>query len=44
MAHKEPNQVKFAYERQKSTIEQKRKLLQWYENYLNNLENLGIII
>lgn len=43
LAHKELNQVKFAYERQKSTIEQKRKLLQWYENYLNGLEKLDII-
>ncbi|WP_297192877.1 site-specific integrase [uncultured Campylobacter sp.] len=43
LAHKELNQIKFSYERQKATIEQKRELLQWYENYLNNLENLGII-
>lgn len=42
LAHKEPNQVKFSYEREKATLEQKRVLLQWYEDYLNSVENLGI--
>lgn len=41
LAHKEFNQVKFSYEREKATIEQKRTLLQWYENYLNSIEYLG---
>ncbi|HED5369378.1 TPA: site-specific integrase, partial [Campylobacter jejuni] len=42
LAHKELNQIKFSYEREKATIIQKRKLLQWYDDYLNNLEFLGI--
>ncbi|EEP8889262.1 site-specific integrase, partial [Campylobacter jejuni] len=42
LAHKELNQIKFSYEREKATIAQKRELLQWYENYLNNLEHLGL--
>ena len=42
LAHKEFNQVKFSYEREKATIEQKRTLLQWYENYLNDIEDFGI--
>ena len=42
LAHKEPNQVKFSYEREKATLEQKRVLLQWYEDYLNGIEDLGI--
>lgn len=37
LAHKELNSVKYAYERQTATIEQKRTLMQWYANYLNNL-------
>lgn len=40
LAHKETNQVKFAYERQKATIEQKRILMQWYSDYLFNLLDL----
>lgn len=40
LAHKEYNPVKFSYEREKATIEQKRKLLEWYANYLNNIEPL----
>lgn len=42
LAHKEFNQVKFAYEREKATIEQKQKLMQWYGDYLNSIEPLGI--
>lgn len=42
LAHKEFNQVKFAYEREKATIEQKAKLMQWYGDYLNSIEPLGI--
>ena len=42
LAHKEFNQVKFSYEREKATLEQKRTLLQWYEDYLNGIEDLGI--
>lgn len=37
LAHKELNSVKYAYERQTATIEQKRTLMQWYADYLNNL-------
>lgn len=37
LAHKTDNQVKFAYEREKATFEQKRILMQWYGDYLNNL-------
>ena len=40
LAHKEFNQVKFAYEREKATIEQKAKLMQWYGDYLNSIEPL----
>ena len=42
LAHKEFNQVKFSYEREKATLEQKRTLLQWYEDYLNGIEDLGL--
>ena len=42
LAHKEQNQIKYAYERQTATIEQKRALLQWYGDYLNSIEPLGI--
>lgn len=38
LAHKESDDVRFAYERSKATLEQKRKALQWYEDYLNSLE------
>jgi bacteriophage P4-like integrase len=37
LAHKELNNVRFAYERQTATIEQNRILMQWYSNYLNNI-------
>ena len=33
---------KIFYECEKATLEQKRVLLQWYEDYLNGIENLGI--
>ncbi|WP_254064927.1 site-specific integrase [Campylobacter sp. CCUG 57310] len=37
LAHKESNQIKYAYEREKATLEQKHKLMQWYSDYLLNL-------
>lgn len=40
LAHKEFNAVKFAYEREKTTTEQKAKLMQWYGDYLNAIEPL----
>ena len=40
LAHKEFNAVKFAYEREKATMEQKAKLMQWYGDYLNAIEPL----
>ena len=40
LAHKEFNQVKFAYEREKATMEQKATLMQWYGDYLNKIEPL----
>jgi integrase len=40
LAHKESNKVKYAYEREKATIEQKAKLMQWYGDYLDRLESL----
>ncbi|WP_096022175.1 tyrosine-type recombinase/integrase, partial [Campylobacter lanienae] len=42
LAHKELNAVKRSYEREKATIEQKAKLLEWYGDYLNSIEPLGI--
>ena len=41
LAHKELNVVKHSYEREKATIEQKAKLLEWYGDYLNSIEPLG---
>lgn len=38
LAHKETDAVKYAYERGKTTIEQLQRLMQWYGDYLNNLE------
>lgn len=38
LAHKESNAVKFAYERDRATNEQLKRLMQWYGDYLNNLE------
>ncbi|MDY4803136.1 tyrosine-type recombinase/integrase [Campylobacter sp.] len=40
LAHKEYNPVKFSYEREKATMEQKHKLLEWYGEYLNSIEPL----
>jgi bacteriophage P4-like integrase len=40
LAHKESDAVKFAYERSRSTKEQLARLMQWYGDYLNNLETL----
>ena len=42
LAHKELNAVKRSYERDKATIEQKVRLMQWYGDYLNSVEPLGI--
>ena len=42
LAHKELNAVKRSYERDKATIEQKARLMQWYGDYLNSIEPLGI--
>ena len=41
LAHKEFNQVKYAYEREKATMEQKAKLMQWYADYLESIEPFG---
>lgn len=40
LAHKEYNPVKFSYEREKATMEQKHKLLEWYGEFLNSIEPL----
>lgn len=40
LAHKELNAVKRSYERDKATISQKAKLMQWYGDYLNAIEPL----
>lgn len=37
LAHKTDDEIKFAYEREKSTLTQLRILMQWYGDYLNNL-------
>lgn len=37
LAHKEANSIKYAYEREKSTLQQQRILMQWYGDYLNAL-------
>ena len=37
LAHKETNSIKYAYEREKSTLQQQRILMQWYGDYLNAL-------
>lgn len=42
LAHKEHNKVKLSYEREKATMADKLKLMQWYGDYLNSVENLGI--
>lgn len=38
LAHKNGNKIERSYELERATIEQKRKLLKWYGNYLNNIE------
>lgn len=40
LAHKESNDIIYSYERAKATLEQKRKLMQWYGDYLNSIESL----
>lgn len=37
LAHKTENEIKFAYEREKASLKQKRILMQWYGDYLNAL-------
>ncbi|QQF52111.1 tyrosine-type recombinase/integrase [Campylobacter fetus subsp. venerealis] len=40
LAHKKNDAIKYAYERSKTTDEQLIKLMQWYGDYLNGLEQL----
>ncbi|MDY5467004.1 MAG: site-specific integrase [Campylobacter sp.] len=40
LAHKENNKVKYAYERNRATLEKKRALMQWYADFLNSIENI----
>lgn len=40
LAHKNANKIEHSYELERATIEQKRKLLQWYGDYLNSIEPL----
>ncbi|MDA3054946.1 MULTISPECIES: tyrosine-type recombinase/integrase [unclassified Campylobacter] len=42
IAHKQRNKVEYSYQLERATIEQKRALLQWYGDYLNSIEPLGI--
>lgn len=42
LAHKEMNEIKYSYEREKASLKQKAKLLEWYANFLNDIENLGL--
>lgn len=37
LAHKTDNEIKFAYEREKASLEQLRILMQWYGDYLHSL-------
>lgn len=37
LAHKELDNVKYAYERQTASLEQNRILMQWYADYLNSI-------
>ena len=37
LAHKTDNEIKYAYEREKASLEQLRILMQWYGDYLNSL-------
>ncbi|WP_241517643.1 tyrosine-type recombinase/integrase [Campylobacter blaseri] len=40
LAHKEHNKIIEAYQREKTTINNKIKLMQWYGDYLNKLEGI----
>lgn len=40
LAHKNGNKIERSYELERATIEQKRTLLEWYGEYLNNIEPL----
>ena len=42
LTHKANDEVKFAYEREKATLEQQRILMQWYRDYLNGLRELEL--
>ncbi|MDA3048205.1 MULTISPECIES: tyrosine-type recombinase/integrase [unclassified Campylobacter] len=42
LSHKEKNQIKNAYVRKRAQIEHLKKLMQWYGDYLNSIEPLGI--
>ena len=42
LSHQEKNAVKNAYVRKRAEIEHLKKLMQWYGDYLNNIEPLGI--
>ena len=42
LAHKESNEVKFAYERQKASCDKKKLLMQWYADFLESIESLGV--
>ena len=42
LSHKEKNQIKNAYVRKRTQIEHLKKLMQWYGDYLNSIEPLGI--
>lgn len=42
VSHTEKNRVIRAYERQTATTEQNKILMQWYGDYLNSIEPLGI--
>ncbi|MDU5325193.1 tyrosine-type recombinase/integrase [Campylobacter ureolyticus] len=41
LSHKEDNKVIASYERQRATLEQKRILMQWYADFIDNIEPLG---
>ena len=42
LAHKEKNQIKEHYQRKMAKDDVRAKLMQWYGDYLNSIENLGI--
>lgn len=42
LAHKEKNQIKEHYQRKMAKDDVRAKLMQWYGDHLNSIENLGI--